>query len=64
MASRLISLESGHEAQTEHLQLKRPTANIHDGDATGLAREEESTHLLTAEERTTSELAWMGIASH
>ena len=47
----------------EDLPLERPTAKIDDGDVCGLAREGESAASLTAEERTTSELTWMGIAS-
>jgi transposase-like protein len=47
----------------EHLPLERPTAKMDDGDACGLAREGESAGSLPAEERTTSELTWMGIAS-
>jgi transposase-like protein len=47
----------------EHLQLERPTAKIDDRDASGLAREGESAGSLTAEEKATSELTWMGVAS-
>jgi len=47
----------------EDQQLERPTPKIDDGDAGGLAREGESAGSLTAEERTTSELTWMRIAS-
>jgi hypothetical protein len=47
----------------DEVPLERPTAKIDDGDASGLAREGESAASLTAEERTTSELTWMGIAS-
>jgi transposase-like protein len=47
----------------EDQQLERPTPKIDDGDACGLAREGESAGSLTVEERTTSELTWMGIAS-
>ena len=47
----------------EHLPLERPTAKMDDADAGGLAREGESAASLTAEERTASELTWIGTAS-